>query len=253
MTTNIEELQGTLELDAQSIAPEELSMGTLMRELNLQKKPAWLLVKLMNALEQKRQKKGLGWSRAWNKYGLNVFRTHLQDVENDREYFDAFAPLLNSLRERCPAQYRSFIDELLSDPTRMCFTFYHNNDSEAGQFEGLTLSLGRRVPDDKTKRDRLDIILEDRRVDGRVDGKVDRLRVYVCPWESYGPERGFHLIEETEFEESQNAQLQELYAYCVRKYHDWKTDEARQWSHWSVRFIDYFGPRKFIPVGTSFS
>ncbi|MFP6584856.1 MAG: hypothetical protein VCD00_20145, partial [Candidatus Hydrogenedentota bacterium] len=98
-----------------------------------------------------------------------------------------------------------------------------------------------------TKRDRVDIVLEDRRVDGAVDGKIDRRRIYVCPWETYEA-REFHLTErEDDLEDAQA-----LYSHLLDYYHQWKSDEDRQWSHWSVRYIDYFGARSFIPQGSSF-
>lgn len=48
----------------------------------------------------------------------------------------------------------------------MAFTFYHNHWLGEDRFEGLTLSLGRKVPGDKTKRDRPDPILEDKLAGG---------------------------------------------------------------------------------------
>jgi hypothetical protein len=243
----------TLSLDADSLRPDELSMPALMRELNLQKKPSWLLVKLMNALEQKRQRKGLGWSRAWNKYGLTVFRTHTQRVAEDADYIVPVAATVNHFLGDAESVYRDFVADLLNDPSRMAFTFYHNNSTEDGrQYEGLTVSIGRKVPGDLTKRDRLDLILEDQRVGGAVDGRVDRLRLYVCPWGTYGLDRRFHLCERNAFTPEELGVVQATYQQCVRHYNQWKTEESRQWSHWSVRYIDYFGPRGFIPQGSSF-
>ncbi len=242
-----------LELDETSLDPSDLSLPALMRELNLQQRPSWLLAKLMNALEKKRQAKGLGWSRAWNKYGLTVFRTHTQDISTDADYFAPLSPMVTRFLADAPACYQDFAAGLLADPERMAFTFYHINTAENGrQYEGLTLSLGRRVTDDKTKRDRLDLILEDEREDGRVDGMVDRLRLYICPWSAYGPDRSFHLCERTVLPADELRLAQECYQRCVAKYHEWKSDESRQWSHWSARYIDYFGPRQFIPQNSSF-
>ncbi len=244
----------TLPLDAESLAIGELSLPALMRELNLQQRPNWFLRKLMNALEQKRQAKGLGWSRAWNKHGLNVFRTHLQNIRRDPEYFAPVAPLLAQLLPLVPPAYQGFATELLADHRAlMVFTFYHNHDSADGQHEGLTLSFGRKVATDLSKRDRLDLILEDRRVDGRVDGRIDRVRLYVCPWAEYRRAKAHFSMVQNEPSPGVHAPAQELYESCVRHYHSWKSDETRQWSHWSARYIDYFGPRSFIPVGSSFS
>ncbi len=243
----------TLTLDKESINPEDLSMGTLQRELNLQKKPPIVLAKLMNLLEAKRQRKGLGWSRAWNKYGLNVFRAHIHDFNEDRDYFDGVKNILEHLGQEIPPDYRDFVKDLQADPLRMAFTFYHNNWSENEQYEGLTISMGRKLPDDRTKRDRIDMILEDRRVDGKVDGKVDRIRIYICPWDRYKNDKAHFLYESKDLGEREFDIAQALYGTCLEKYQAWKDIEERQWSHWSVKYIDYFGPRVFIPQGTSFS
>ena len=241
-----------LDLDEDSLDIDELSIPALTREIGLKKKPNWILVKMMNALEKKRQAKGFGWSRAWNKYGLNVYRTHISDVQRDDDYLSLAKPFLKYFLGSVPAPYDTFVDDLLDDSARMAFTFYHNNDSDEKQYEGLTLSFGRIVPEDKTKRDRLDIILEDNREGGAVDGIVDRLRIYICPWQTY-QERKFHLIEIENLDSTQQNVAQYLYKHCIDHYHQWKGEGERQWSHWSVPFIEYFGPRSFIPRGSSFT
>lgn len=241
----------TLNLDEESIRPEELSMPVLAREISLHQRPNWLLVKMMNALEQKRQAKGLGWSRAWNKYGMNTFRSHICDATQDGDYIQPAKDFMQAWMEVVDPEHREFVAELLNDPLLMVFTFYHNAEYEGEQYEGVTFSLGRKCVDDRTKRDRIDIILEDKRVDGKVDGVVDRLRVYVCPWQTY-QEKDFQLIE-AEAAHPQWTSVPPLYDHLVEHYHQWKSDEERQWSHWSVRYIDYFGPRSFIPKESSFT
>jgi len=238
-------------LDDQSIDIDELSMPALAREISLQKRPNALLVKMMNALEGKRQARGLGWSRAWNKYGLNVFRTHTCDVRMDGDYVEPVIPFLKTFLAGAPEPFAAFADDLLNDPNVMAFTFYHNHEDENQQLEGLTLSFGRKRTEDKTKRDRLDIILEDRRMDGHVDGMIDRLRIYVCPWSHYA-KKEFHLVEIAGLAKDDQEACQAIYDHAVRYYHEWKSDPERQWSHWSTRFIDYFGPRTFIPQNSSF-
>lgn len=244
-------MTATLELDATSIKPDALSRETLVRELNLQKRPSWILSKCMNALESKRAKKGLGWSRPWNKYGLTVFRTHTHDLEKDSAYLqsikEAMAPLIASL----PTEYVYFANKLWNDENKRAFTFYHNNSDESGEFEGLTFSIGCKDLNDRTKRDRLDIILEDRRSNGKVDGQLDRVRIYVNPWSQY-QNKNYELVELQTPNAKIPQQLQELYNASKDLYDLWKKDEARQWSHWSVKYIDYFGARSFIPKGSSF-
>jgi len=243
----------TLELDARSVTGDELSIPTLMREISLRERPNWLLRLFMNALEKKRQARGMGWSRPWNKQGLNIFRTHVASLREDADQFAPLAPFLDQFAPQIPADYADFLIDLLADPACMSFVFYHNHDHATGQYEGLTLSFGRRAAGDRARRDRADVILEDRRVDGRVDGEVDRLRIYLCPWERYARGREHFRLEAVDFSAPQRDAVRYLYRESVRHYHQWKSDEARQWSHWSQQYIDYFGPRSFIPIGTSFS
>jgi hypothetical protein len=223
-----------------------------MRELNPQQRPSWLLGKLMNALEKKRQAKGLGWSRAWNKYGLTVFRTHTQRPLEDADYFAPLLPLLSDYLTEAPEKIRAFAAELLADPSRLAFIWYHNNDDETGQDEGLTVSIGCKVATDPSKRDRLDIMLEDARLDGAVDGLVDRVRIYVCPWSADHNGQEFFLLERTDLPAADLRLAQDCSQNLVAHYHRWKANETRQWSHWSARYIDYFGPRSFIPQKSSF-
>lgn len=234
--------------------PDALSMGTLARELELQERPPWLLCQFMNALERKRQAQGLGWSRPWNKVDLTIFRTHTLDVAADAAHLAGVAPLLAHVLAGAPAPYADFARALLADPARMAFAFYHNRDTAGAQFEGVTLSFGRRVAGDVSKRDRVDVILEDRRApDGRVDGQIDLLRVYVCPWSEFRRDRRHHLVQCGAFPPALRADAQALFDASLRGYHAWKDDAGRQWKHWSQRYIDYFGARKFIPAGTSFT
>ncbi len=250
--TNDSAQASELELDEQSIGAKDLTIGTLMRELNLQKRLFRLLCLLMDALEKKRQGKGMGWSRPWNKTGLNVFRTHVQKPEEDQVCMEPLQSLLAHFSADIPAAENDFIEDLLVDPKLMAFTFYHNHDDKQGQYEGLTLSLGRRVPEDKTKRDRLDIILEDKRCKGAVDRKVDRIRIYVCSWDDYQKDKSHFLYENCHLNEGQQTVAQVLYEFSLGKYQEWKDIEDRQWKHWSSNYISYFGARTFIPVGTAF-
>jgi hypothetical protein len=224
-------------------------MGALTRELNLQNRPNWLLRKFMGALESKRMEKKLGWSRPWNKYGLTIFRSHTFDAAKDEKFLTQVERVLVECLPELPPEYSEFISSVFRDPQRMAFTFYHNNRIADREYEGLTLSLGRKVPEDKTKRDRLDVILEDLRVNGSVDGRIDRVRFILNPWNRFQKDEMFL----KEWKEAPPEPCQNLYAEAIRHYHEWKEMPSRQWEHWSIRYIDYFGSRGFIPKGSSFT
>lgn len=240
-----------LQLDEGSINPEDLSMHVLTREISLQKRPNGFLSRMMNALEGKRQEKGMGWSRSWNKYGMNTFRTHICDITTDIDYLLPVDEYIKSQYPLMQSNNRSFVGDLLQDSKRMVYTFYHNGDYDGEQFEGITLSMGRVNMEDRTKRDRLDIVMEDKRTEQIVDGVVDKVRIILCPWDTY-KNKDLQLIE-LDPERDLNEDHQTLYKHLINYYHKWKVDENRQWSHWSTRYIDYFGPRQFIPTGSSFT
>lgn len=101
-------------------------------------------------------------------------------VMEDASYVAPAEDFLAQRMDQIDEPYRSFVKDLVSDPDRMVFTFYHNAEYDGVQYEGITFSMGRKRRDDRTKRDRIDIVLEDRRVNGAVDGKIDRVRIYVC-------------------------------------------------------------------------
>lgn len=238
-------------LDDARSAADQMSVGALMREINLRARPGWVLRMLMGALDRKRQALGLGWSRPWNKSGMNIFGAHRFRPAEDRLVLEA---PMQAIRQYAPEPLLSlaFIEDLFADPALMAFAFYHNRESGGAHYEGLTLSFGRHVPEDRTKRDRLDLILEDRRVDGRVDGCVDLVRIMVCPWSTYGIDRDHQRYEQCDFSAEERCCFQRVYSDAVGNFHAWRHDESRQWTHWSAAFIDYFGPRAFVPEGSSF-
>lgn len=246
-------LDDPLPLLVGSINPHSLSMGTLKREINLRQQPPWILRKLMSALESQRIARKLGWSRPWNKAGLTIFHAlKLLRPADEPVYDTAFSTCLSFVRGLEP-KHTGFLHELKEDPGLMAFVFYHNR-SEIGNFthEGLTLSLGRLAVDDPGKRDRLDIVFEDVRKDGGVDGRIDRVRIFVNPWSEY--REGRHLTWENNFQKSHGReQWQALYEACIRLYEYQKDNPDRVFEHWSIRYIEYFGSRVFIPPGSRFT
>lgn len=241
-----------LSLEEGSIDPRQLSLGTLVHEINQHNKPAWVLRLLMNALEKKRMEKGLGWSRPWNKYGLNIFRAHKHQWPNDNELFNSIGAVLQIVLKDASEAYRVFAQELLLNPLKMAFTFYHNHRSDGGDYEGITLSIGRKVIADPTKRDRLDIILEDLKISDQVDGKLDKIRIYINPWDGNKKDSIFVFEQDVKEDLVFPTEFFDLYQKGIEFYNRYKNEKERQWSHWANRYIDYFGPRTFIPKGSQF-
>lgn len=239
-----------LELDAESLDPSDLSMGALMREINLRRRPPVLLRYMMNALENKRQKKLLGWSRPWNKKGMTVFRSHGHEAGQDAVFMEYLQSVFWRSCPDLPSPFRGFAESLWADPARMAFTFFHNDEDAGNEYEGLTLSLGRKVPGDKTKRDRIDFILEDLRTSEGVDQQPDRVRIIVNPFSEWAEGR---LWAREWTGREQASDFKDLYSEALGMYRQHRDDPDRQWNHWAFRYIEYFGPRSFIPRGSAFT
>jgi len=241
----------TIQLDKSSINPKKLSMSALKNEINQQKRSNTVLRYFMNVLESKRMKNKLGWSRPWNKYGINNFRSHYLFKDEDRGYLQNTITHIFDILPDPGQPYQKFMENLFKDPKLMCFTFYHNNTYKE-QYEGLTISFGRIVTEDTSKRDRLDIIFEDKREkDGGVDGKIDQMRLYINPFEKFKEdEMGYRKFSKNDTAAMEKGQ--QLFNDALKKYNLWKNESRRQWQHWSIKYIDYFGPRKFIPLESSF-
>jgi len=242
-----------LNLDAASLPQETLSRAALTRELFLHRRRPRLLSWMVDTLEARRARRGVGWSRPWNREGHTVFRTHQTDLRSDIDYIDAARRVLFEVRARVPGRSWAFVEDLLEDPAQVGLTFYHNRVEGFAEYEGLTISFGRKARADRRRLDRLDLILEDRRDgSGAVDGRVDRLRVFICPWETWARRESCTL--DVELSDARlTARTCDLYALAVRRYHAWKRVESRQWSTRGQRYVSYFGPRRFIPRGSSFT
>jgi hypothetical protein len=98
----------------------------------------------MNTLEHKRPAKGMEWSRSWNNYGLNDFRTHLQDVARDSDCFKPLQPVIEHFLAGAPEATRAFARELFADPDRMAYT---DPGEDAGLFQRLTENTSPLAPE----------------------------------------------------------------------------------------------------------
>jgi hypothetical protein len=241
----------SLVLEEGSIDPNQLSIGTLMRELNLSKQPSWWLRTLMSALETQRIARKLGWSRPWNKDGLTIFRSLRHFIPEDVALLNLVRFSGKHLWPGASDEYRLFIEDLLADKGLMGFSFHHNHFRDGEFHEGVTLSFGRKVIGDRSKRDRLDIILEDRREGNEVDGRLNRIRIFANPWKQYQSNQYWKREIGSDNPDTLVA-VQPLYDSCCAAYMKNKDISARQFEHWSIRLIDYFGPRDFIPRGSRF-
>jgi hypothetical protein len=145
-----------------------------------------------------------------------------------------------------PREVEESIHELLLDPNRlMGFMFVQETTNEDGsRYEGINISLGR--VNTKRYRDRLDIIIESQIVDERSQG-ASRLRVYVDPYDKDRKPPLWTYQSDT-IEDSTREQFEDLAALSW----EWADHPERVWSHWTSKYIEYFGPRQWNPLRTYF-
>lgn len=216
--------------------------------LSAERRPPWLLRVLMNALESYRQSRKMGWSRPQNKLGLRVFTTLKFDAQREPELI---ADVQNAFQAAFAAtvapQDEAFVAELCADPNLMFFVFFHDLREGEQYFEGVTFSLGRRVPTSTRHRDRFDLILDVGVEAGAASG-LSRVRAYVDPFRQPIAERPATALTTAE----PPAECSQLLNAASRLFAAHQHDQDRLWSHWSHKYIDYFGARAHAVTGTRF-
>jgi hypothetical protein len=219
-----------------------------IRVLEQNKKPSKFLSFLMNMLEGYRQKRKMGWSRPQNKYGLNVFSSYYLFADNDQDILTRLLDIFRSEIDEL-SFHKSFVEELFEDPGLMGFVFCHDFDSKGEEFEGFTLSLGRKSTLSPRFRDRVDFIFESK-VSKNSSNGFSRIRVYVDPFIEPIQSNPSEYFEVTNTEK-----YDAFFKDVVSQIEKWETKEldSRIWEHWTSRYIDYFGLRKKNITNSIFS
>lgn len=220
--------------DEPLVVRDESSYHAALATLSRAALPERLLRHLMNSFEGYRQARKIGWSRPWNKYGMNTFLAlRLRPAGDDISLITELPTLLGELFPALTTQAGAVVDELLSDPLLLGFLFLHESEHDGVEYEGLTLSLGRKQ--EKRYRDRLDLVFE-LPVNALDDPSALRIRVYLDPWRSSSSPPLF----EAELAGVGAA----IYSRLIELAWSWQADHSRHWDHWTSRYIDYFGPRR---------
>lgn len=207
--------------------------------ISRKKRPAKILRALMNSLESYRQSKRYGWSRPWNKYDLINFQSFKLNTEKDAQLISSGQQLLASIYPQMPEEARSFTEDLLNDSDHlMGFIFCHEYSQNGEHFEGATLSFGRVY--EKRYRDRIDIIMEAKVVDGVSQGYT-RTRVYIDPYREGAKEP----LWQANLGATELATGESLFALLSSVSWDWAEVPAHHWDHWTSAYIDYFGDRQW--------
>ncbi len=202
--------------------------------LSRESRPPAVLRVLMSLFERYRASRKLGWSRPWNKAGVTTFAAYTLSSRDDSRLLDMARALLDAnIRNEAEA----FIRALWSgDGPAMGFLFLSEIVDDGQRYESATLSLGRIAPGSPRQRDRVDVIFDCPLVDGRTD-RPSRVRIIVDPLS--GPR--LNITVETTHEPL----VADLFDQIIASHRDWSSDPAREWSHWSSAYVNYFGPRSY--------
>jgi hypothetical protein len=223
---------------------DEASYRVAMATLNKQSRPPVVLRLLMSAFETYRQARRIGWSRPWNKYGINTFQSFRLAFPADDNLIELARAVLDAECSDLPEDADKFIQDLLSGDDLMGFIFVHEFEEDGKRFEGATLSFGRKTQ--RRYRDRLDLIVEAPVEDASI-GALSRLRVYVDPYRGVKPP-----LWQTSTTVENSTSVASLYEELGKLSHAWAGDADKLWDHWTSRYIDYFGPRRWPLVNTPF-
>jgi hypothetical protein len=135
----------------------------------------------------------------------------------------------------------------------MGFIFVHEYTENQGldkknDYEGATLSLGRRVKDkgNQRYRDRIDIIVESPVINGISQG-LQRTRIYIDPYCKQNKEP----LWQGELDSTHKPPLTQLFNSLSDTSWSWANDTQHIWDHWTSAYIDYFGNRQ-KPISKSY-
>lgn len=212
-----------------------------MQALNKKNRPPAVLRLLMSAFESYRQARKIGWSRPWNKYGVNTFRSYRLDFGKDADLIAFARDILEETGAEMPEAAGAFVKNLLDDAPDargqlMGFLFFHEIEDEGQVYESVTLSFGRKVK--KRYRDRLDFIFEAGVNDDRA-GPLTRVRIFIDPFEGIAPP-----LWEKEYSASSLPAAAAAFQHLCALFTAWETAPGRPWDHWTSSYIDHFGPRR---------
>lgn len=212
---------------------------SIIQDLTTQKKPSQVLVHLMTILESYRQKRKIGWSRPWNKYGLTVFKSFVLNTAEDNHIINSSLEFLKKLN--ISQDHINSFESLSLAPNLKGFVFCHDYVELNGKhYEGITFSLGKNAAQSPGHRDRFDIILETEIINNTNSNNI-RIRIYDDPYNHSTVIPDIVLLNyATEF--SQIAKT--LLELCLKNCAEWNSEPKRHWSHWTQNYIYYFGSRK---------
>ncbi len=228
------------------ILSNEEDYQKIQAELSSRKKPSVTLRYMMQAFENYRQAKKMGWSRSWNKYNVVNFQSFKLNV-TDRDLCQSAMKVIEEEAKTMPEEVRPFVTALLGgNEPPMGFLFFQEFNDKDRRFEGVVVSYGRVNSENKRYRDRLDLILESEVIDGCSQG-LSRMRLYVDPYLGT-KDPLWQTVKEGAFHED----TMRLFGQLAGLSWAWENEGSRVWKHWVTDYIDYFGPRQWAMVKSYF-
>ncbi len=226
---------------------DESAYQKTLASLNKQDKPPRILCFFMNMLESYRQSRKMGWSRAWNKYGLMTFQSFKLDAYQDTQLIQGAEKLIQNLPD-VPTEAQHFMQDLLHEPKRlMGFVFISEYTENENVYESATLSFGAKAKDNSRGRERFDIIFDCPIVDAQVQ-PLSRVRLYVDPYREGEKKILYQANIEGEFSAEMSALFEQL---CDCSW-QWHNQADKLWDHWTSNYIDYFGERQISVQASHF-
>lgn len=219
--------------------PDETTYQKTLSSLNKQDQPPRILCFLMGILESYRQARKMGWSRAWNKYGLTTFQSFKLHATDDISLIQNTEQTLQSLPD-IPNDVLAFMRNILDESERlMGFVFISEYTEGADVYESATISFGCKVKGNPRGRERFDIIFDCPIVDTQAQ-PLSRVRLYVDPYRDGEKEPLYQCTIKSPVSKELIALFEQL-CDCSWQWHD---QPEKLWDHWTSNYIDYFGARQ---------
>jgi len=217
---------------------DETSYQKTLSSLSKQDKPPRVLCFLMNILESYRQARKMGWSRAWNKYGMRTFQSFKLDRHNDTALMQHTEKSLQS-ESNIPNDALVFMQNILHESEHlMGFIFISEYTEKTDLYESVTLSFGSKTKDNPRSRERFDIIFDCPIINNQPE-PLSRIRLYVDPYRD-GEKKPLYQCCLTPPLSTEFLSLFEHLCDCSWQWHG---KQEKLWDHWTSHYIDYFGDR----------
>ncbi len=217
----------------------EAAYQKTLSSLSKQDKPPRILCFLMSLLESYRQARKMGWSRAWNKYGVRTFQSFKLNTHDDMPFIQHAEKTLQTM-PNIPSDTLAFMQNILHEKERlMGFIFISEYTENTNIYESVTLSFGSKAKNNPRGRERFDMIFDCQIMDDHVL-PLSRVRLYVDPYRNGEKEALYQCAITPPFSTELLTLFEQLCDYSWQ----WHDNPKKLWDHWTSQYIDYFSERQ---------